>query len=153
MTSRLFLGCLVGAALSAGSAHAQGIVSKYPPLSPEEAVRVLRASHSIADLTDYHSPGEGPTVVIMGSSTTPWTWPDDAIGPRPLSNDPGWLNPYDMYYGPGYYNGYSNGYYAPRTDRMHDRTRRSEAKPAPPPPPPRHVVMPAVGGGAGTHRR
>ena len=54
-------------------------------LPPEEAVRVLRGSHSIADLTDYRSPGRGPTVVVMGESTTPWDWPANAFEPiRPL---------------------------------------------------------------------
>jgi hypothetical protein len=56
-------------------AAAQTVISNHPPLSPEDAVRVLRGSHSIADLTDYHSPGTGPTIVVMGDSTTPWDWP------------------------------------------------------------------------------
>jgi hypothetical protein len=155
MTPGRLLGCLVGAALCAGSAHAQTIISDYPPLSPEEAVRVLRGSHSIADLTDYRSPGKGPTVVVMGSSTTPWTWPDDAfVPPAPLSTDPGWYSPYNTYYGPGY----NNTHYAPRNDRIHDRTHRTERAPAPPPPaptpPPRHIVMPAApSAGLAGHRR
>lgn len=73
--SRTFLLASVLALVASTSAVAQTVVSTHPPLSPDEAARVLRSSHSIADLTDYHSPGTGPTIVVMGDSTTPWDWP------------------------------------------------------------------------------
>ena len=38
-------------------------------LSPDEAVAVLRASHSVADLTNAHF-GDGPRVFVMNSSPT-----------------------------------------------------------------------------------
>ena len=117
-------------------------------LSPEEAVRVLRGSHSIVDLTDYRSPGRGPTIVVMGESTTPWDWPPNAFEPtRPLSNafDYNMYAPlgygYTPYYGTSYssgrlmHSGYSRATTA-RTDHV------AQVPPPPPPPPiaPRHIV-------------
>jgi hypothetical protein len=53
-------------------------IASTAPLSPDEAVRVLRASHSSADLTDYHGQAGGPTIVptfvMMRPSLTPWEW-------------------------------------------------------------------------------
>ena len=124
-------------------------------LSPEEAVRVLRGSHSIADLTDYRSAGRGPTVVVMGESTTPWDWPASAFEPiRPLGND---------YYdgnlfapiGYGYPPYYAASYFGrPRhTPRGRIATVTSahavQTLPAPPPASsaPRHIVMSAQAAG------
>ena len=120
--------------------------------SPEEAVRVLRGSHSIADLTDYRSPGQGPTVIVMGESTTPWDWPASAFEPvRPLGND------YDgNLYAPNGY-GYTPYYAASYFNRPRHTSlgRMASASVTPahavqtmPPPPrpsiaPRHLVMPA----------
>jgi hypothetical protein len=60
--------------LTAAPVAAQTVVSAYPPLSPAEAVAVLRASHSASDLTDVRwlSRDElnGPRIVIMNSSPT-----------------------------------------------------------------------------------
>jgi hypothetical protein len=81
-------------------------------LSPEEAVQVLRGSHSIADLTDYRSPGSGPTIVVMGESSTPWDWPAAAFEPiQPLGNfyDGNVYAPYGGYgYAPYYATSYLN---------------------------------------------
>jgi hypothetical protein len=116
--------------------------------SPEEAVRVLRGSHSIADLTDYRSPGRGPTVVVMGESTTPWDWPANAFEPiRPLGNY------YDenLFAPIGY--GYAPYYAATYLDRPRHMSRVRSAvasvtpvhavqtPPPPPPSAPRHIVM------------
>jgi len=119
-------------------------------LAPEEAVRVLRGSHSIADLTDYRSPGRGPTIVVMGGSTTPWDWPANAFEPtRPLANDY-----YGNLYAPmgyGYAPSYASSYFG-RQGYGH-RAHGVGARPAqavvqiPPRPPavapvaPRQVVM------------
>jgi hypothetical protein len=118
-------------------------------LSPEEAVRVLRGSHSIADLTDYRSPGRGPTVVVMGESTTPWDWPASAFEPiRPLGSY------YDgnLFAPIGY--GYAPYYAASYLDRPRHASRGRfpvatvtpahavQAMPAPQPSSaPRHIVM------------
>jgi hypothetical protein len=80
-------------------------------LSPDEAVRVLRSSHSIADLTDYRSPGSGPTIVVMGESSTPWDWPATAFEPiRPLGNyfDGNLYAPMGYGYAPYYATSYFN---------------------------------------------
>jgi hypothetical protein len=71
-------------------AMAQTIVSTHPPLSPAEAVRVLRASDSPADRTDaLFVDLDGPRIVIFQGSTTPWDWPAEAFTPiRPLSDQP-----------------------------------------------------------------
>src|SRR3954469_21954965 len=90
---------------AAAPSRAQGIISTHPPLSPAEAVAVLRGSHSIADYTDYRPPGLGPTIVMMGPSTTPWDWPAyNAFTPtRPLANDSGYYAPdYAPFYVPNY---------------------------------------------------
>ena len=123
-------------------------------LSPEEAVRVLRGSHSIVDLTDYRSPGRGPTIVVMGESTTPWDWPPNAFEPtRPLSNafDSNLYAPlgygYTPYYGTsGYgYTPYGTSYSSGRLMRPgHARatTARTDHVAQVPPPAvaPRHIV-------------
>src|SRR5258706_175367 len=57
-----------------GNADLGKSIAAETRLAPEEAVRVLRASHSIADLTDYRSPGRGPPSSQRGLSpmtTTP----------------------------------------------------------------------------------
>jgi hypothetical protein len=118
-------------------------------LSPEEAVRVLRGSHSIVDLTDYRSPGLGPTIVVMGESTTPWDWPASAFEPiRPLGSY------YDgnLFAPIGY--GYAPYYAASYLDRPRHASRGRfpvatvtpahavQAMPAPQPSSaPRHIVM------------
>jgi len=125
-------------------------IAAATPLSPEEAVRVLRGSHSIADLTDYRSPGRGPTVVVMGESTTPWDWPATAFEPsRPLGSD------YDGNLfapsGYGYAPYYASSYFGrpQHTPRGHSATVTSapvvQTMPAPPPPSSasRHIVMSA----------
>ena len=59
--------------------------------SPEEAVAVLRASHSIADLTDAHfGSGPGPQVFVMNSSPTAGPFGEfKPFGPtEPLSRGP-----------------------------------------------------------------
>lgn len=62
--------------LTSAPAFAQTFISTHPPLSPAEAVAVLRASHSAADWTDYRGVAPpGPAIVVMGGSTTPWDWP------------------------------------------------------------------------------
>lgn len=61
---------LIALLLCAAPASAQ-IVSTHPPLSPEQAVAVLRGSHSIADYTDRHfASDDGPTFFILGGSPT-----------------------------------------------------------------------------------
>jgi hypothetical protein len=133
-------------------------------LSPEDAVRVLRASHSIADLTDYRSPGPGPTIVVMGESTTPWDWPANAFAPtQPLGNDYYDLNnPYggagNLYGAVGY--GYVPSAYPYYGSSHFGRHRRGNAvhpsvsaRPGrgvaaqPPAATPRHVTMSSQSGG------
>lgn len=131
-------------------------IAATTPLSPEEAVRVLRGSHSIADLTDYRSPGRGPAVVVMGESTTPWGWPASAFEPiRPLGNDydGNLFAPLGYGYPAGY--GYAPYYAASYVDlprhMSHGHIMTATVTPAraaramPPPPPPssapRHIVM------------
>ena len=43
------------------------VQTSAPPLSPAEAVAVLRAHHSLLDRTDARS-GDGPTFVVIRSS-------------------------------------------------------------------------------------
>ena len=117
-------------------------------LSPEEAVQVLRASHSIADLTDYRAPGSGPTIVVMGESRTPWDWPAAAFEPiQPLGNFyDGNLNApyggygYAPYYGTSYFNRSRHSGFAGNTTVTPVHSVQS----MPPPPPPssasRHIV-------------
>jgi hypothetical protein len=123
-------------------------------LAPEEAVRVLRGSHSITDLTDYRSPGRGPTIVVMGESTTPWDWPVNAFAPtRPLANDYD-----DSLYAPtgyGYVPYYASNYFGrqrranPAHHAMGARPERKVAQlpPRPPVATPRHTVMSSEAGG------
>ena len=126
------------------------IAASEARLSPEEAVKVLRGSHSSADLTDYRSPGSsGPTVVVMGESSTPWDWPPATFEPvQPLGNyyDSNYGNlfmPYGYGYAPYYATSYVN------RPRHSDFTRGTtmtpphavQAMPAPPPPSARrHIV-------------
>ena len=66
----LTLTALLAFASPGAPAFAQ-VVSTHPPLSPAEAVRVLRGSHSLADFTDVHfSPADGPRIFVMGGSPT-----------------------------------------------------------------------------------
>jgi hypothetical protein len=117
-------------------------------LSPEDAVRVLRGSHSIADLTDYRSPGRGPTIVVMGESSTPWDWPATAFEPiRPLGND------YDSNLfapiGYGYAPSYASSYFgrgrhtnrAPFATVIPARPVQTIPPSLPPSSAPRHIVM------------
>ena len=116
-------------------------------LSPEEAVRVLRSSHSIVDLTDYRSPGRGPTIVVMGESTTPWDWPANAFEPtRPLSNafDYNLYAPLGYGYPPYYGTSYSSSRLMHRGHARATTARTDHVAQVPPPPPaiaPRHIVM------------
>lgn len=102
MKGLLIAACL----LCAASAHAQ-IVSTHPPLSPEQAVAVLRGSHSIADRTDVVSvDASGPTVFVMRSSPTagPYGEIRRPLAPRRLDgtllSDPPWEQ--YAYVGPSY---------------------------------------------------
>jgi hypothetical protein len=47
------------------------VLSSAPPLSPADAVQVLRNSHSLLDRTTARS-GEGPTFVVVPSSAGPF---------------------------------------------------------------------------------
>lgn len=53
-----------------------GIVWTGPPLTPEQAARVLRESPAISNRTEavYTPPPSGPTFVIVGDRV-PWTVP------------------------------------------------------------------------------
>jgi hypothetical protein len=142
-------------AIAAAPVSAQTIVSDHPPLSPAEAVAVLRGSHSIADYTDYRSPGTGPTVVVMGDSTTPWNWPSNAFEPtRPLANDAGLYAPnYSGYYEPNYLPHYGLSYRSrtPLATRRHVDTRQVAT---PRPAAPVHIVsLPARPGASAAPRR
>jgi hypothetical protein len=124
------------------------IAASEARLSPEEAVKVLRASHSIADLTDYRSPGSnGPTVVVMGESSTPWDWPATAFEPvQPLGNyyDANVYAPYGFGYAPYYATSYFNRPHHSGLRRVTSVTPAQAVQPVPPPPPasaPRHIVM------------
>jgi hypothetical protein len=117
-------------------------------LPPDEAVRVLRGSHSIADLTDYRSPGRGPTVVVMGESTTPWDWPPNAFEPiRPLGNydDSNLFAPIGYGYTPYYAASYINRPRHASGARIATVTSAHAVQAMPPPAPPssapRHIVM------------
>src|SRR4051812_11029718 len=85
------------------------IISSRPPLSPEEAVAVLRSSHSIADRTN---------VPVVPTPSTSYDWSRDSRGvfvlrsspndgpygpfppyPEPI-NKPGWTTTF--YVGPSY---------------------------------------------------
>lgn len=91
MKHTLFVGAFL---LWTASAFAQGIVSTHPPLSPEEAVTVLRGSQSAADWTGIQfgdGRARGPQVVVLRSSTAagPYDWPAEAFAPvAPLSYEP-----------------------------------------------------------------
>lgn len=85
---------LVAVLLTAAPNAAQTIVSTHPPLSPAEAVRVLRASQSPVDVTDvpfYGLDRSGPLVLVgsrggASASAGPWDWPPEASEPiRPLA--------------------------------------------------------------------
>lgn len=75
--------------LTAVPAAAQ-IVSTHPPLSPVEAVRVLRASQSPYDVTDLPFFGGnqiGPLVLIGGSASVR-DWPREAYDPIRRLSEP-----------------------------------------------------------------
>ncbi len=96
------------------TAHAQGIVSNHPPLSPEEAVAVLRGSQSLADHTDRQSvSADGPTVYVMRGNAA-----DGPYGGFPRQHaqrrlDGTWLDspPWEQY-------AYVGPYYGTRPDRL-----------------------------------
>lgn len=139
------------AILTAAPVSAQTIISTHPPLSPAEAAAVLRGSHSIADYTDYRSPGTGPTIVVMGPSTTPWDWSPASFAPtRPLANDGGYYAPdYAPFYGSHYgttYGRHTYGAYA-RTARSRGRIDRPVVAPRPRVEPV-HLTMPSARAGA-----
>jgi hypothetical protein len=153
-TITLLIGIAVAAPASAQS-HVYGNADLGKPaasemrLSPEEAVRVLRASHSIADLTDYRSAGHGPTIVVMGESTTPWDWPAAAFAPtRPLGGDfdSGVYAPIGFGYAPYYATSYSGRQrHSGHAPALHSRPEHIATQVPPPPPPSaaprRHIVM------------
>lgn len=130
--------------LFCATASAQSVVSTHPPLSPEEAVRVLRGSHSIADLTDYRGAATGPTIVVMGSSTTPWDWPAAAYTqPRPLASDYPFFAPH---YAPRYAPRYESAFFVGSRVRQDHASRDVVERPAPPRAvtPGRHIEMSAA---------
>lgn len=144
------------AAPSSAQSHVYGNADLGKPvaaetrLSPEEAVRVLRGSHSIVDLTDYRSPGRGATIVVMGESTTPWDWPPNAFEPtRPLSNpfDYNLNAPLGYGYTPYYGTSYSSGRLMRQGHARATTARTDRVAQVPPPPPaaipPRHIVTSA----------
>src|SRR3954463_5228380 len=97
---------LIALLLCAAPASAQ-MVSPTPPLSPEQAVAVLRGSHSFADRTDVVSvDASGPTVFVMRSSATagPYGETRRPVAPRRLDgtllSDPPWEQ--YAYVGPSY---------------------------------------------------
>lgn len=140
-------------ALIAAPTAAQTIISTHPPLSPEEAVRVLRGSHSIADLTDYRSPGTGPTVVVTGASMTPWDWPSDARAPvLPLAPTL-WE---DTFYIPRGYRAYGDDAHSFRSGggghRAAPRVRADAPAASPAPPAPIHLRVDAASSGAVVRR-
>jgi hypothetical protein len=128
---------------------AQTVVSTHPPLSPGEAVRVLRASHSPADRTDAPFVDlSGPHIVIFRGSTTPWDWPADAYTPiAPLSNQPygygyGYGAPFWPYGGASVGLSFSGNRFA---SHIHDGRRERHQVALSPPPlpqaPPRSIVV------------
>jgi hypothetical protein len=130
-----------------GNADLGKPVAPEARLSPDEAVRVLRGSHSIADLTDYRSGGHGPTIVVMGESTTPWDWPAAAFAPtRPLGNDFDYnlYAPVGIGYAPYYGSSYSGRQrHSGHAQAVNGRTEHivAQVPPRPPASAPRHIVM------------
>lgn len=62
---------------------AMQVATSHPPLAPDEAVRVLRASRSTADRTDAPPPlPDGPTVTFIWSSVT-----DGPFGPIRITEE------------------------------------------------------------------
>jgi hypothetical protein len=151
MTTSAYLAVL--ALLVSLPAAAQTVISDHPPLSPEEAVRVLRGSHSIADLTDYHSPGTGPTIVVMGDSTTPWDWPMAAFsaGERYAPVAPLWPDSTSWLWGPR-----TRRSFTPRHPASPFRpapTMPAARLAQPPRPAPRDIAIPAARSAGGVRRR
>jgi hypothetical protein len=159
MKTITLLVAIAAAAPAGAQSHVYGNTDLGKPvasearLSPDEAVRVLRGSHSIADLTDYRSAGHGPTIVVMGESTTPWDWPDAAFAPtRPLGNDfdSNLYAPIGIGYAPYYASSYSgrqrhSGH--PRAVTGRTEHVAAQVPPRPPASAPRHIVMSAQAAG------
>ena len=65
------------------------IVTSAPPLTPQEAARILRASHSPPDMTDYRSwTIEFHPRVIDERRPAPQPKSEPSASPRPLQNPP-----------------------------------------------------------------
>jgi hypothetical protein len=126
------------------------VVSTHPPLPPDEAVRVLRSSHSWSDIANRPIiDRDGPRFYIL-----PYDLPIDVPGlmsappSRYGSTTPyggplgGWL-PYTPF------DGFAAGPRFPRHQHAHPLPNVPRMSPSlPPPPPPRSVVAPpGVGGG------
>ena len=143
MPSRLVLAVAFAAAAGRPST-AQTIVSNHPPLAPDEAVRVLRSSHSLSDMANRPIlDPDGPRVYVIGHDAS-----DDVLPPlpppEPLSRDRIMPVPYGGYFDGGYpWGGYGVIRTGPRHhSREHTRSTTVASPPTPaPPPPPRNLVM------------
>jgi hypothetical protein len=112
MPSRLVLLTLVAVA-AAHPCFAQTVVSRHPPLSPDDAVRVLRSSHSLSDMANRPIVDEdGPHIYVIPYDRSTDVPP---VNPpiEPLSRD---QMPFPYGYGYGYGGGFDGGFpYAPFT--------------------------------------
>jgi hypothetical protein len=100
MPSRLALLTFIAAAGLSQPCLAQKVVSTHPPLSPADAVSVLRSSHSLSDMANRPliNP-DGPHIYVLPYDRSIDEPPPNAP-PAPLSRD--WM---PFLYGAGYMDG------------------------------------------------
>jgi len=162
MPSRFALWTLIALAGVAQPCFAQKVISKHPPLAPDEAVRVLRSSHSLADMANRPLiDPDGPHIYVLPydpSVDVPPMMAPDALGPDGIP-----LMPYGGMYG-GMYGGVPYAPYAaygrigsPFFSRDHIRPFVAAPRVTPvtavPHPPSRSIVTGSASGGKVTGRR
>jgi hypothetical protein len=137
--------CAAQSSLRNAAKHESKIVSNFPPLSPSEAVRVLRSSHSPADMANRPAiDTDGPRIYVLPYDPS-IDAPPPMTPPDPLARDLMYPLPYDGVVGGLPYLPYG-GFVASPRPHWRDGTRRSGAHATLAPAPTRSAAPPAPRG-------
>lgn len=139
MPSRLAVCTLVAVAGFARPCFAQKVISTHPPLSPADAVSVLRSSHSLSDMANRPAiDPDGPHIYVFPYDRSidvppaPLTEPYDSLAPDGIPLLPyGSMfgSPYGSMVGGGFPYAPFNGFISPPGFRGHGvRTQRAGSR-------------------------